>query len=102
MGLRSTCSTAPLLGSCAIRSTVVRGHRGQREYCFVLWAEQEFREDRLDLPVSLSLVEAMQAPPMDWDGGVVPPGVEESASVEATDDDGRPRGALHVEALPVR
>ena len=76
-------------------------HRGQREYRFLVWAEQEPREDRLDLPVSPALVEAMQTPRRDPDGGgFVPAGVEESSTVEAIHDDGHPRAALHVEALP--
>ena len=76
-------------------------HRGQREYRFVVWAEEEPREDRLDLSVSLALVEAMQTPPRDSErGGFVPAGVDESSTVEAMHDAGHPRVALHVEALP--
>ena len=76
-------------------------HRAQREYRLVVWAEKEPREDRLDLPVSPALLEAMQAPPLDPDGGgFVPAGVEESSTVEAIHDDGHPRATLYVEALP--
>ena len=76
-------------------------HRAQREYRFVAWAEDEPGENRLDLSVSPSLVEAMQVPPRGPDGGgYVPAGVEESSTVEATQDDNRPRGTLHVETLP--
>ena len=76
-------------------------HRAQREYRFVVWAEKEPREDRLDLPVSPALLEAMQAPPLDpGGGGFVPAGVEESSTVEAIHDDGHPRATLYVEALP--
>ena len=76
-------------------------HRAQREYRFVVWAEEEPREDRLDLPVSLALLDAMQAPLQDSEGaGFVPAGVEESSTIEAINDDGHPRAALHVEALP--
>ena len=64
-------------------------HRGQREYRFLVWAEQEPREDRLDLPVSPALVEAMQTPRRDPDGGgFVPAAVEESSTVEAIHEDG--------------
>ena len=76
-------------------------HRSQREYRFVVWAEQEPREDRMDLPVSLALFEAMQTLPRAvGGGGFAPAGVEESSTVEAIHDDGHPRAALHVEALP--
>ena len=68
-------------------------HRAQREYRFVVWAEEEPREDRLDLPVSLALLEAMQTPPLDPKGGrVVPPGVEESSTVDTVHEDGHPKG----------
>ena len=73
-------------------------YRGQREYRFVVWAEEEPREDRLDLPISLALLEAVQMPPVDWDGGgFVPAGIVESSTVEAMHDDRHPR--VHVEAL---
>ena len=75
-------------------------HRGQREYRFVVWAEREPVEDRLDLPVSQALLEAMQTPRDPDTGGFVPAGVEESSTVEAIHDDGHPRATLHVEALP--
>ena len=74
--------------------------RGQREYRFVVWAEKEPVEDRLDLPVSLALLEAMQTPRDPDGGGFVPAGVEESSTVEAIHDDGRPRATLHLEAVP--
>ena len=76
-------------------------YRAQREYRFVVWAKEEPREDRLDLPVSLALLEAMQVPlPDSGVGGFVPAGVEEFSTVEATRDDGDPGATLHVEALP--
>ena len=74
-------------------------HRVQREYRFVVWAEKEPEEDRLDLAVSPALLEAMQTPWAHPDGGgFVPAGMEESSTVEATDDDGHPRTTLLVEA----
>ena len=76
-------------------------HSGQREYRFVVWVEEESREGRLDLAVSPALLEAMQTPQRDPDGGgFVPAGVVESATVEAIHDDGDPRATLLVEALP--
>ena len=76
-------------------------HRGQREYRFLVWAEQEPREDRLDLPVSPALLDAMQRPREEPEAsGFVSVGVEESSTVEPIHEDGHPRAALHVEALP--
>ena len=67
----------------------------------MVWAEEEPREDRLDLPVSLALLDAMQAPLQDSEGaGFVPASVEESSTIEAIHDDGHPRATLHVETLP--
>ena len=64
-----------------------------------MWAEQEPREDRLDLPVSAALLEAMQAPwPDPNGGGFVRAGTDESSTVEAMHDDGHPMATLLVEA----
>ncbi len=74
-------------------------HRGQRGYRFAVWTEEEPREDPLDPPVPPALIEAMQTPLLDPDGGgFVPAGVEESSTVEAIH--GHPRTTLHVKALP--
>ena len=57
----------------------------------MVWAEEEPREDRPGLRVSLALIEAMQTPLQDWDGGgFVPAGVKEYSTVEARHDDGHP------------
>ena len=37
-------------------------HRGQREYRFAVWAENEPQEERVDLEVSPALVDAMWKP----------------------------------------
>ena len=72
----------------------------QREYRFVVWAEEEPRESSLDLSVSSALIEAMQTPPRDpHGGGYLPAGVEESATVETLADVSRP--SERVEVLPV-
>lgn len=69
-------------------------HRAQREYRFVVWWEQEPSEDRLDLPVSQALLEAMRTRLQDSDGrGVLSAGKEESSTVEAIHD-GQPRATL--------
>ena len=76
-------------------------HRVQREYRFVVWAEDEPVEDRLDLPVSAALLEAMRPPLRDSAaGGFVPASVEESSTVETVHEDGHPTSTLQVEALP--
>ena len=38
-------------------------HRGQREYRFAVWAEEEPVEDRVDLRIEAALLDAMHRPP---------------------------------------
>ena len=46
-------------------------HRAPREYRFAVWTEEEPAEDRVDLRVSLTLLEAMQKPRPEPDGSTV-------------------------------
>ena len=75
-------------------------HRPQRKYRFVVWAEREPEEDRVDLEVSPALADAMWRPRQQPEGsGLVPPGMNESSSVEELRDPGQP-ASVRVEALP--
>ena len=74
-------------------------YRAQREYRFLVWAEDEPAEDVLDLDVSPALVDAMlkvRSAPVD--SGFVRPGAAEYSEVAAA---AGPSGArARVEALP--
>ena len=76
-------------------------HRGQREYRFAVWLEEEPAEDRVDLAVSPALLDAMQRPPQESAGsGFVPARAQESSAVEEADDGGSSRAGWRDEALP--
>ena len=73
-------------------------HRAQREYRFVVWAEDEPAEDVLDLDVSPALVDAMRKPRPEPEGsGFVRPGAAEYSAVEDAAGDG---SRARVETLP--
>ena len=75
-------------------------HRAQREYRFVVWAEKESVDDRVDLEVSPALLDAMRRPRQEAEGGgFLPAGVEESSTVAEIEDGSPPKARLHVEAL---
>lgn len=75
-------------------------HRGQREYRFAVWTEEEPDEDWMDLQVSPALIEAVRRPRPEAAGGFAPSLVEERSSVEGVDSPEASRVKLHVEALP--
>ena len=76
-------------------------HRAQREYRFVVWAEKEPVEDRVDLEVSPALLDAVwRGRQVPEDSGFVLAGAEESSAVAEIEEGGPPRVRLHVEALP--
>ena len=76
-------------------------YRGQREYRFAGWTEEEPAEDRVDLKVSPAVLDAMQRPRKAPEGsGFVSAGLEESSAVEEADDGGGSRTRVRVEALP--
>ena len=73
--------------------------RAEREYRFLLWAEDEPAEDVLDLAVSPALVDAMRKPRPEPEGsGFVRPGAAEYSTVEELDGSGSARA--RVETLP--
>ena len=76
-------------------------HRAQREYRFLVWAEDEPAEDVLDLDVSPALVDAMLKPRPEPEGsGFVRPGAAEYSAVEGAAGDGRSEARPRVETLP--
>ena len=76
-------------------------HRGQREYRFAVWTDGEPGRDRVDLTVSGALLDAMQRPPQEPEGGVVvPAGVDNAAAVEEVDHPGSAGVRVLVEAPP--
>ena len=76
-------------------------HHAQREYRFVVWAEDEPAEDVLDLDVSPALVDAMRKPRPEPEGsGFVRPGAAEYSAVEDAAGDGSSEARPRVEALP--
>ena len=75
--------------------------RAEREYRFVVWAEDDPAEDVLDLDVSPALVDAMWKPrPQPEGSGFVRPGATEWSSVEELEGGGLPRARARVETLP--
>ncbi len=75
-------------------------HRAQREYRFVVWAEEEPQEDRVDLWISPALLDAMQRHgPEPAVAAFVMAAVEERSAVQALDEVSRP--SERVEVLPV-
>ena len=75
-------------------------YRAQREYRFVVWAEEEPEEDRVDLRISPALLDAMQRPREEpAASGFVSAGMEESSIVVAVAEVSRP--SERVEVLPV-
>ena len=78
-------------------------HRGQREYWFVVWADEESGEDWIDLNVSPALLEAMKKGRPEPEGsGFVSAGVEESSTPMEIGRLGSSGTNLHVEAVPDR
>ena len=76
-------------------------HRAQREYRFLVWAEDEPAEDVLDLDVSPALIDAMLKPrPEPEGGGFVRPGAAEYSAVEDAAGGGASGARARVEALP--
>ena len=76
-------------------------HRAQREYRFLVWAEDESEEEVLDLDVSSALVDAMLKPRPEPEGsGFVRPGAAEYSAVEDPAREGHSGGRARVEALP--
>ena len=74
-------------------------HSVQREYRFLVWAEDGPAEDAVDLDVSPALVDAMLKPrPEPEDSGFVRPGAAEYSAVEDAGGDGPAR--VGVRALP--
>ena len=75
--------------------------RAEREYRFLVWAEDEPAEDVVDLAVSPVLVDAMwKLRPQPEDSGFVRPGPEEYSAVEELEGDGPSRARVRVETLP--
>ena len=76
-------------------------HRAQREYRFLVWAEDEPAEEMLDPDASSALVGAMLKPrPEPEGGGFVRPGAAEYSAVEDAAGGGAPAARARVEALP--
>ncbi len=64
-------------------------HRAQREYRFLVWADDDPAEDVVDLEVSPALVDAMWKPRQQPEGsGFVRAGPEEYSAVEDPDGNG--------------
>ena len=57
-------------------------YRAQREYRFLLWAEDDPAENVVDLAVSPALVDAMWKPRREPEGSFVRPGPEEYSAAE--------------------
>ena len=73
--------------------------RAQREYRFLVWAEDEPAENVLDLDVSPALVDAMRKPRSEPEGsGFVRPGAAEQSVAEELEGGGLSRA--RVETLP--
>ena len=76
-------------------------HRAQCEYRFSVWAEEESREDRVDLEVSPALIDAVRRPRKAPEGsGFVPAGLEESMAVEDAVEGSGSRTRVRVDTLP--
>ena len=76
-------------------------HRAQREYRFLVWAENEPVEDVVELGISPALVDAMWKPrPEPEDSGFVRPGAAEYSVVEDAAGDVAPEVQARVETLP--
>ena len=73
-------------------------HRGQREYRFAVWADEEPGRDRVDLKVSAALLDAMRRPRRGSERGVVAPAGGEPSAVEEVDHPGSPGVRVLVEA----
>lgn len=67
-------------------------YRGQREYRFAVWTEEEPAEDRVDLKVSSAVLDAVQRPRKAPEGsGFVSAGLEESTAIEDAEEGGGSR-----------
>ena len=76
-------------------------YRAQREYRFLVWAENDPAEEVVDLAVSPALVDAMWKPRQEPDdSGLVRPGPEEYSAVEDLAGDGPSGVESRVEARP--
>ena len=76
-------------------------HCAQREYRFLVWAEDDPPEDILDLDASRALVDAMLKPRPEPEGsGFVRPGAAEHSAVEDATGDGTSGARARVEASP--
>ena len=76
-------------------------NRAQREYRFLVWAEDDPAEDVVDLEVSPALVDAMWKPRQEPEGGgFVPAGAEEYSAVEDLGGNVPTRTRARVAALP--
>ena len=76
-------------------------YRAEREYRFLVWAENEPADEVLDLDVSPAVVDAMRKPrPEPEDHGFVRPGAAEYSVVEDADGDGSPGARARVETVP--
>ncbi len=76
-------------------------HRAQREYRFLLWAEDDPAENVVDLAVAPALVDAMWKPRQEPEGsGFVRPGPEEYSAVEDLVGFGTSVERARVEAQP--
>ena len=76
-------------------------HRAQREYRFLVWAEDEPAEDVLDLDVSPALVDAMRKPRPEPEGsGFVRPGAAVYSALEDAVGDGPLEARARVETVP--
>ena len=74
-------------------------YQAQREYRFLVWAEEEPEEDHVDLRISPALLDAMQRPGQEpAASGLVSAGMEESSAAEALAEVSRPSEG--VEVLP--
>ena len=75
--------------------------RSQREYRFAVWTEGEPAEDRVELKVSMALLDAMRKPRPEPEGsGFVSAGVEESSTLDEIGGPDSSGMRLHVEPLP--
>ncbi len=108
--------SVPAAGECLVGAGVrnaarlpgARSPACQREYRFAVCAEEEPREERVDLQVSAALLDGMQKAPPAGDG-VVSVGADETAAVEEVDNLDASRGLanhrptpLDTATLPVR
>ena len=100
-GRRLECASSDLELTLLLVFVKHAAHRAQREYRFLLWAEDDPAENVVDLAVSPALVDAMWKPRQEPEGsGFVRPGPDEYSAVEDLVGFGTSVERARVEAQP--